>query len=136
MIATPPLPRTARVVSGDLPRTATFVGRKWLWLGTPAFGGDGLLTVTQVKEKGYDCETEVYALQEIDPQYPRCRTFAVTNLSDAGQEQPYRCTVGPVVRCNCEAGRKGYRRSSCKHKDAILAAVKAGAIHTNQRQET
>lgn len=122
-------------LTGTLDATATFCVRRWTLIKTPAFGGDALLTITQVKAKAVpDVEIEMYGIEELMPEFPRCRTFAVVNLSDDAQEQPYRCTVGAQQRCTCDAGRKGFRRSSCKHKDSLKAVTECGALPPKEVQ--
>ena len=36
-----------RAMRGEMPDTATFGWRKWLWVPTPAVGGDGILSISQ-----------------------------------------------------------------------------------------
>jgi hypothetical protein len=97
-------------------------------LPTEAFGGHGVVTVTQVHRSRSLIETDVYGFEVVNPEYHRSVTAAVVNMSDDAQEEPYRCTVGAVIRCTCEAGRKGFRKSSCKHKDVFKALLAGGAL--------
>lgn len=103
-------------------------------LPTEAFGGHGVVTITQVHRSRSLIETDVYGFEVIDPEFHRCHTVAVVNLSDDSQEQPYRCTVGAQARCTCEAGRKGFRSASCKHKD-VFKALLAGGVLANLKPQ-
>lgn len=123
-----------RAIRGDMPDTASNCYRKWVWLPTPSFGGDGVLSISQRPLKGGAPELDVYGVEEVQPEQLSCRTFVVVNLTDPEQEQPYKATVGAVQRCSCDAGVKGIRRTSCKHRDAITAAITAGAIPARQLQ--
>lgn len=121
-----------KAVRGDMPDTAAFCYRKWVWLPTPTFGGDGVMSISQRPLKGGAPELDVYGVEEIQPEQFSTRSFLVVNLTDPEQEQPYKATVGAVQKCTCDAGVKGIRRTSCKHRDAIGAAILAGAIPAKQ----
>lgn len=117
-----------KVYRVQMPDTASFGWRKWVFVCTPGGGGDGMLSVSQRPLKGGGSELDVYGVEEVQAEHPGCRTFALVNLTDDEQEQPYRCTVGPMTRCSCDAGRMGFRRNSCKHKDAIQDVIVAGGL--------
>lgn len=121
-----------RATKGEMPDTLTLGWRKWVWLPTPAYGGDGILTISQRPLKGGGSEVDVYGVEEAPPEHPSARTFVVVNLTDDTQEQPYKTTVGAVMRCSCEAGVKGVKRTSCKHRDALQAVIAAGCLPAKQ----
>ncbi len=123
-----------KAVRGEMPDTLTNCSRKWVWVPTPAAGGDGMLCLSQRPIKGGGVDLDTYGVEEIQAEYPRCRSFVFVNLTDETQQEPYRCTVGPVSRCSCDAGRKGFRRTSCKHRDAVGAMIVAGVLPAKQLQ--
>lgn len=117
-----------KAVRGELPDTLTFGWRKWLWVPTPGHGGDGILSMSQRPLKGGGSDLDSYGVEEVQPEHRGSRSFLFINLTDEEQEQPYRCTVGAVNQCSCDAGRKGFRRTSCKHRDATQAMIVAGVL--------
>ena len=117
-----------RAVRGEMPDTLTNCSRKWVWVPTPAVGGDGVLSLSQRPIKGGGVDLDTYGVSEIQPEQYGTRSFLFVNLTDEEQEEPYRCTVGAVTRCSCDAGRKGFRRTSCKHRDAVSSMIVAGCL--------
>lgn len=104
--------------------TASYRRRSGVWIDTPHFGGDGIMTITCVEDKSYDIIQEIYGVEEIQADQPGCRSFLFVKLSDETQEQPYRVRVGGLPKCSCDAGRIGYRKSpSCKHRDALSRLI-------------
>src|ERR1043166_6475623 len=109
-----------------MPDTLSNGWRKGAWVPTSSVGGDGILSLSQRPMKGGGSDLEVYAVQEEPPEEFGTRLFLFVKLTDPDQEQPYKCVVGKVQSCSCEAGRMGFRRTSCRHRDALVAMISAG----------
>jgi hypothetical protein len=111
-----------------MPDTLTYGWRKGAWVPTQHVGGDGILSLSQRPLKGGGSDLEVYAVEEQPADRPGCRVFLFVKLTDPEQEEPYKATVGAVSMCSCDAGRKGFRRTSCRHRDAVSALIVAGLL--------
>lgn len=99
--------------------SATYSHRTGFWIPTPQFGGDGLLSITLVERNREAVQQDLYGCEEVQPEHFGTRRFLLVNLGDPDQQEPYAVTVGGMVRCTCEAGRKGFNRGTCKHVDAL-----------------
>jgi hypothetical protein len=137
------------IYRGELAPTLTYARRELVWvtLGTgcvtltrtlpsgevveetiPALGK---LTIKQQKARsgaGRAIEVDTYAVQQLDPEHPGTRLYALLNLTDPEQGEPYLVTVGGVNLCRCQAGR--CRLPGCKHRDALLHLENAGYLDT------
>jgi hypothetical protein len=110
--------------------TATYRTRSGLWVPTAVggAGGDGVLTLVIVHAKSYKVEIDAYGVEELSPEAFRTRRFVMVNLTDPEHEGAYEVVGGAVRKCTCEAGRKGYKTSSCKHQDATRHLIQAGKL--------
>jgi hypothetical protein len=110
--------------------TATYRTRSGLWVPTVTggAGGDGVLTLVIVHAKAYKVEIDAYGVEEVSPELFRTRRFVLVNLTDPDQQEAYEVVGGAVRKCTCEAGRKGFKRASCKHVDALAHLVQAGKL--------
>lgn len=131
-----------RIASGDLGATKTYAKRPWYWatFGTgevwnPRTGevlpGLGVATIkVQWAEgcgrfgKGVKCEVDSYCVQELPPEEPGTRLFALHNMTDASQGELYKVTIGGANKCRCQAGK--CKVEVCKHRDFIKAGIKEG----------
>ncbi len=133
-------------VGGELPATSTHQHRAWAWLpnankdaGLPGHTHDGHLSITLQKGRKVGCKIERDAyLVECQPPVPGFlgRAFLLSNATDPAAEEVYETLVG--VRpgegtCTCPAGK--YKAPSCKHRDALRAAIAAGAFPEAKQSE-
>jgi len=123
-----------KAIKLELPDTLTFGWRKLVWVPTPRESCDGVLSFSQRPIKGGGTDHDVYGVEELPPDRPGVRVFELVNFTDTEQEQPYKCVVGAEQRCSCEAGVKGFRRTSCKHRDCLAALIVAGALPVREVQ--
>lgn len=117
-----------------LPDTLSIGWRRGAWIPTPHVGGDGVLSLSQRPLKGGGSDLECYAVEEVQPERFGTRCFLFVKLTDPDQERPYKCVVGREQSCTCDAGRKGFRRTSCRHRDALNALIAAGILPVRELQ--
>jgi hypothetical protein len=132
------------MVSGELPPTATYQRRAFVWL--PADPGDyddgrlGTLTIVlqHSRRTGAKQESDTYAVEpESEPVGSMGRAYLLCNLTDPGQPDVYRCVIAPHASgdsCSCDAGRvdRGRKRKAageleCKHRATLRALMEEGA---------
>lgn len=125
-----------RVYRFQLEPTATYRLRSCLFLPTSTLSCDGVLTMTIAHAKSFKIEQDVYGIEEIEPEQIGTRKFVLVNLTDDEQEQPYEVTTGAPQfrRCSCDGGKMGFRKASCKHKDALLHLIEANKLPQKQLQ--
>ena len=122
------VPRTGEVVPclGLLWITVQHRPRRWYELPHTT----GTLPAYFAK-KPAGVEVDQYAVEELEPEQPGTRLFALLNIHDREQGEPYRVTVGGVNRCRCLAGVCRVP-SGCKHRSAVIALIEAGALEESR----
>lgn len=122
-------------VSDDLPPTATYARRWYVWVPAdpthPDWDGRaGTLTIGLQAGRRAGCrvESDTYAVEDLGELFGLMgRAFVLTTLTDpTAADRAYEVRVGPLPGCTCEAGTR--RPVGCKHTAALAALVESGAL--------
>lgn len=135
------------ILFDDLPSTATYAVRHWLYvpadLTSNAWDGRvGTLIIVQNRSGGPDAKADTgsYAVQSLLNPGPGGRQFLLKKLNDPGtavtadasvdaKDEIHEVFLGDgalPAKCSCDAGRAGM--PICKHRDALAAVVAAGGL--------
>jgi hypothetical protein len=111
----------------DLPATRSYKRRELVYTpGDRPGEGTAVLTLWKGLRAGSTPERDTYRIEEEDAVGVMGRSFLVLNVHDDEQPDVYRTTVGPVSLCTCKAGL--CKVPTCKHRDALAAAIAAGLL--------
>lgn len=136
------------ILFDDLPRTATYAVRNWLYVPANLTAHDwdgraGTLVIVQRRTAGPDStpDTSIYAVQDVLNTGPGGRQFYLKKQNDPGEtvttdadadgakDEVHEVFLGDGTlppKCSCDAGRAGLL--VCKHRDALAAVVAAGGL--------
>jgi hypothetical protein len=130
------MPSILVMIQEELPPTATYARRSFMWLPGDGAGPDhrdGTLTITLQKGRraGSKIERDTYAVERVAQDGSNREGFYLVNLTDPEQEDVYQCRpAGAVhpgyVSCTCTAGN--CKVPNCKHRDALAKLIELGAL--------
>lgn len=124
------------MISGDLPPTATYCRRSWVWIPGGPGGRIGTLTVQLQRgerrgRRTVSIESDSYAVVEDSaPLNHRGAAFLLLNESDPAADEVYQVVMRPEWRCNCKAGL--CRVPACKHRESLAAVIEAGGLSSEE----